>query len=59
VFFFLWIGYKLAMKTKVIPVSKIDLVTGLREIDEEEKRYLDEEAARGPRTRWQRIWDSL
>ena len=47
------------MKTKVIPPSRIDLVTGLKEINEEEQRYLEQEAARGPRTRWQRIWDAL
>jgi len=46
-------------KTKVIPADKVDLVTGLQAINEEEARYKAEEAARGPRTRWQKIWDSL
>lgn len=59
IFIILWAAYKFFMKTRVIPIAKIDLVTGLRQIDEEEKRYLEEEAARGPRTRLQRIWDGL
>lgn len=59
IFLILWWGYKLTRKTKLIPPSEIDLVTGLRRIDEEEKQFLAEEAAKGPRTRWQKIWDSL
>ena len=30
-----------------------------REIDEEEERFNQQEALKGPRTRWQKIWDSL
>ncbi|EAU88582.2 dicarboxylic amino acid permease [Coprinopsis cinerea okayama7 len=59
VFFMMWFGYKYLMKTKVVRPADIDLVTGLRAIDEEEQRYLAEQAAKGPRTRWQRIWDAL
>ena len=59
IFLILWWGYKLTRKTKVIPPSEIDLVTGLRRIDDEEKKFLAEEAAKGPRTRWQKMWDSL
>jgi amino acid transporter len=59
VFFFLWAGYKLFMKTSVIPLSKVDLVTGLKEIDDEEKRYLDEQARLPPKGWLGRLWDSL
>ena len=59
VFFALWIGYKVMYKSKQLKPTEVDLVTGLRRIDEEEKKFLAEEAAKGPRTRWQKIWDSL
>ncbi|KAG8899377.1 hypothetical protein FRB99_006759 [Tulasnella sp. 403] len=59
VFFFLWLGYKLLYRTSVIPPARVDLFSGKRQIDEEEERYLQEQAERGPKTRWQRIWDSL
>ncbi|KXN82072.1 Dicarboxylic amino acid permease [Leucoagaricus sp. SymC.cos] len=59
VFFFLWLGYKLFYKTKVIPYQQVDLVTGIREIDEEEKQFLAEEAARGPISLPRRIWESI
>ncbi|KIM29116.1 hypothetical protein M408DRAFT_128424 [Serendipita vermifera MAFF 305830] len=42
-----------------IPYASVDLISGKREIDEEEERFLAKQAARGPRTRWQKIWDSL
>lgn len=38
---------------------QIDLISGKREIDEEEEQFRLEQAKLGPRTRWQRIWDSL
>lgn len=59
IFFFMWIGYKIMYRTKSIPLGEVDLITGLRAIDEEEEKYLREEATKGPRTRLQRIWDSL
>lgn len=59
VFVILFFGYKLTYKTKFIPSELVDLTTGLQEIDDEEKRYLAEMEAKGPRTRLQRIWDSL
>jgi len=59
IFFFLWLGYKLWYKTKVIPPHEVDLVTGIREIDEEEEKFLAEEATKGPRTTLGKIWDSL
>jgi amino acid transporter len=58
-FFILWLGYKILYRTKLIPADKVDLVTGLRAIDEEEEKFLAEQAAKGPRTRWMKIWDSL
>lgn len=59
VFFVFWAGYKLLKRTKVIPPEHVDLVTGIREIDEEEKKYLLEEAAKGPQKWYQKLWDSL
>jgi amino acid transporter len=59
VFFVLWITYKILFKTRLLRPDQVDLVSGLRAIDEEEKKYLAEEAAKGPRTRLQKIWDGL
>ncbi|KAL0946952.1 hypothetical protein HGRIS_013110 [Hohenbuehelia grisea] len=59
VFLALWAGYKLFYRTKTIPAAHVDLVTGLREIDEEEERYLRDEAAKGPKTGLKKLWDSL
>ncbi|KAG5646639.1 hypothetical protein DXG03_002629 [Asterophora parasitica] len=59
IFFVLWLGYRIIYKTKQITYKEIDLVTGLREIDEEEERYLAAQAARPPRTRFQKLWESL
>ena len=58
-FVLFWGGWKLWHRTSVIPLEKIDLVTGKREIDEEEERYLEQEELRGPKTRWQKIWEAL
>jgi amino acid transporter len=59
VFAILWLGYKLMYKTIIIPSDQVDLVSGIREIDEEEQRYLAAEAAKGPRSFAQRLWESL
>ncbi|KAG8719791.1 hypothetical protein FRC08_001978 [Ceratobasidium sp. 394] len=59
VFFFLWLGYKLYYKTSVIPPEEVDLITGKREIDEEEEQYLAAQDALGPRTWKQKLWDAL
>ena len=58
-FVLFWGTYKLWHRTKVIPIERVDLVTGKREIDEEEERFNKEQEMLGPRTKWQRIWDSL
>ncbi|KAG6818155.1 hypothetical protein H0H87_000060 [Tephrocybe sp. NHM501043] len=44
---------------KVIPLEQVDLVTGMRQIDEEEEKFIAEQEALGPRTRFQKFWDSL
>jgi amino acid transporter len=54
-----WGGYKLYYRTSVIPSNKVDLITGKREIDEEEERFVADEEAKGPRSLRRRIWDSL
>ena len=58
-FVLFWGFYKIWHKTKVIPIEKVDLITGKREIDEEEERFNHAEALKGPKTGLQRIWDFL
>jgi amino acid transporter len=53
------VGYKVFYRTSTIPASEADLITGKREIDEEEERFLAQEKLRGPRSGLQRIWDAL
>ncbi|VDC06580.1 unnamed protein product [Peniophora sp. CBMAI 1063] len=59
IFFALWVGYKILYRTKFIPAEKVDLVTGLRDIDEEEERFLQEQEVKGPRSRWRQAWEKL
>lgn len=59
IFFVLWLGYKLIFKTRVILPKDVDIVTGLRAIDEEEEQYLEYEKAKGPQGRFGKIWDAL
>ncbi|EIM89892.1 dicarbixylic amino acid permease [Stereum hirsutum FP-91666 SS1] len=59
VFILLWAGYKVWYKTDLIKPEDVDLVTGKREIDEEEKAFNLAQESRGPRTIWQKLWDSL
>ncbi|VDC06581.1 unnamed protein product [Peniophora sp. CBMAI 1063] len=54
-----WAGYKLFYRTKVIPSEQVDLITGLRDIDEEEQRFIQEQEAKGPRSFWKRLWDDM
>jgi amino acid transporter len=59
-FFVFWIGYKLRFRTKLIPASKVDLITGKKEIDEEEERFvLLEKERRANMSKWQRLADVL
>ncbi|OAX44602.1 dicarboxylic amino acid permease [Rhizopogon vinicolor AM-OR11-026] len=59
-FFAFWIGYKLRFRTRLIPASKVDLITGKKEIDEEEERFvLLEKARRAKMSRWRRLADIL
>jgi yeast amino acid transporter len=54
-----WFGYKLLYKTKVIPPNDVDLISGKREIDEQEEEYIKMkvlmEAGR-KQTIWHKIW---
>lgn len=59
VFLIIWMGYKIYHKTKVIPPESVDLITGKREIDEEEDRYVAEQELKGPLTRGQKFWNAL
>jgi amino acid transporter len=56
IFFF---GYKFWYKTKIIPPAEVDLLSGKREIDEEEARFIAAEELLGPRTKLQKLWDGL
>jgi yeast amino acid transporter len=56
IFFAFW---KIKNSEHTIPLAEIDLLSGKREIDLEEEKFLEKQAAMGPRTRGQRIWDSL
>ncbi|KAI0064602.1 hypothetical protein BV25DRAFT_1823006 [Artomyces pyxidatus] len=58
-FVLFWGGYKIYYRSSVIPVEKVDLLSGKREIDEEEERFLHEQDLRGPRTTAQKVWDGL
>lgn len=59
VFVLLWAGYKVWYKTGLIRPEDVDLFTGKREIDEEEKAFILAQEEKGPRTMWQKIWDAL
>lgn len=43
----------------MIPSADVDLISGKQEIDEEEEEYERMMAAKGPQTRWERLWDAL
>jgi amino acid transporter len=58
-FIFFYFFWKILHRTKTIPLKEIDLVSGKREIDLEEEKYLAEQALKGPQTRWKRFWDAL
>ncbi|KAK1232252.1 amino acid transporter [Marasmius sp. AFHP31] len=63
VFIIMYAGYKIRYKTKTYAPIDVDLVTGLKEIDDEEQRYIAQHRAaeelKGPRSRWQKIWDNM
>ncbi|KAH9946204.1 dicarbixylic amino acid permease [Epithele typhae] len=52
-------GYKFYYRSVLIPSEKVDLITGKREIDEEEERFNREQEAKGPQTKWQKFFESL
>lgn len=58
-FVLFWGVYKIWYRTKVIPADKVDLITGMREIDEEEERFNNEQALKGPKTGWRKFFDLL
>lgn len=59
VFLILWAGYKIVYRTRVIPPRDVDLVSGIRAIDEEEARFVADEKAKGPRSFGRKLWDSM
>jgi yeast amino acid transporter len=59
VFAIFYAFWKIKNRESTIPLAQVDLLSGKREIDLEEERFLEKQAAMGPRTRRQKIWDSL
>ncbi|RDB21180.1 Dicarboxylic amino acid permease [Hypsizygus marmoreus] len=59
IFFVLWLGYKLLYRTRVIPSKEVDLVTGLRQIDEEEEKFIASQPPLADRSFAKKLWDSL
>ena len=59
IFIVLIIYWRLRFRESTVPLAEMDLLSGKREIDEQEKRWIEEQALLGPRTRWQKIWDGL
>ena len=58
-FFLLFIGWRYYDGRGTIPLDSVDLVSGKREIDEEEEQYLAEQKQKGPKGRWRRVWDAV
>ena len=59
IFFLFAAFWKWKEDEETVPYSKLDLVTGKRELDEEERAFLEAQRLLGPRPRWKRIWDAL
>ncbi|KAJ7286269.1 dicarbixylic amino acid permease [Mycena rebaudengoi] len=59
VFAIMYVGYKVTYRTRMIPAGKVDLVTGLAVIDEQEAIFIAEQKAKGPRSFGKKLWDSL
>lgn len=59
VFVVFWAGYKAWYRSRVIPPEKVDLISGVREINEAEARFYDAQEAAPPRTMWRRLWDAM
>jgi amino acid transporter len=51
--------WQIKNRERTVPLAEMDLLSGKREIDLEEERFLEKQAAMAPRTRGQKIWDSL
>jgi len=59
IFFLLFMGWRYHDTCGTIPLDRVDLFSGKREIDEEEEQYLAEQQRKGPKSRWRRIWDAV
>ena len=58
--FFLCAGFwKWKEDCHTVPYATMDLISGKREIDEEEDAYLEAQKLLGPRLRWVLVWDAL
>ena len=54
-----FLGWRYYDGCSTIPLETVDLVSGKPQIDEEEKQYLDDQRARGPKSQWKRLWDAM
>jgi len=54
-----FLGWRYYDGCSTIPLDRVDLVSGKREIDEEEEHYLEEQRLKGPRSQWRRLWDAM
>lgn len=59
VFVLFYFGYKLYYRTHTLKSKDVDLVTGMRAIDEEEERFVKEQEMQGPQSWARKMWDSL
>lgn len=58
--FFLFAGFwKWKEGCHTVPYATMDLISGKREIDEEEDAYLEAQQLLGPRPKWKGVWDAL
>ena len=59
VFFLFAAFWKWKKEDTAVTYDNMDLFTGTQEIDEEEDAYLEAQNLRGPRSKWERLWDEL
>jgi len=54
-----FVGWRYYDGSRTIPLNMVDLVSGKREIDEEEEEYLAQQRLKGPKSQLRRFWDAL
>ena len=59
IFFLFFFGWRYYDGCSTIPLESVDILSGKRQIDEEEEQYLAAQSAKGPKSQWRRLWDAL